>query len=69
MISLKILYPFKICQHTNLHGPALTGAKFLSSSEVQSLAILEWLSCGVKNYHVEVTFNSVTSLPHFTKIY
>jgi hypothetical protein len=34
MVSLKVVHPLKIYQHTKYHGPTLTGASFASISEV-----------------------------------
>jgi hypothetical protein len=31
--KLKVVHPLKICQHTKLCGPTLTGASFASTSE------------------------------------
>jgi hypothetical protein len=34
MVLLKVVHPLKIYQYTKFHGPMLTGASFLSTSEV-----------------------------------
>jgi hypothetical protein len=43
IVLLKVNYPLKICHHTQFHGSTLTGASFATTSEVRTVAILEWL--------------------------
>jgi hypothetical protein len=43
MILLKVVYLFKIYQHTKFRGPMLTGICLASTSEVWIYTILEWL--------------------------
>jgi hypothetical protein len=68
MVLLEVVHHLKIYQYTKFHVLTLTGASFASTSEVWTSAILEW-RCGIKNYGVEVTFNGMTSLLNFIKIY
>jgi hypothetical protein len=69
MVLLKVVHPLKIYQYTKFRGPTLTGASFASTSEVWTFAILEGWRYGIKKYGVEVTFNGITSLLNFIKIY
>jgi hypothetical protein len=41
--SLRVVHPFKICQHTKCHAPMLTGGSFAYISEVWTFTILKWL--------------------------
>jgi hypothetical protein len=66
---LKVVHPLKIYQYTKFHSPTLTSASFASTSKVWSLAFWNGWSYGIKKYGVEVTFNGMTSLPNFIKIY
>jgi hypothetical protein len=43
MVSLKVVHPLAIYQFSKFHGPTLTGARFASTLEVWTTAILEWL--------------------------
>jgi hypothetical protein len=43
--------------------------KFCITSEVWTSAILEWLRLQHKNYGVEVTFNGMTTVLNFIKIF
>jgi hypothetical protein len=64
MVLLKVVHPLK-----KFHGPTLTGASFASTSEFWTPAILECIRYGIKMYGVEVSFNGMTSLQNFIKIY
>jgi hypothetical protein len=67
MVLLKVVQPLKIYQYTKFHGPTLNGESFASTSEVLTSTILEWY--GIKMYGIEVTFNGMTPLLNFIKIY
>jgi len=44
VVSLKVVHPLKVNQHTKFHYPTLTSASYASISEVWTVAFfLEWL--------------------------
>jgi len=61
--------PLKIYQNTKFHGPTLTGASFNPPQKFERPPFWNGCSYGIKNYGVEVTFNGMTSLLNFIKIY
>jgi hypothetical protein len=69
MVSLKVVHPLKIYQYTKFHVPTLIGASFVSISEVWKSAIWNGWRYWIKKYGVDVTFNDMTSLLNFIKIY
>jgi hypothetical protein len=49
-VLLKVINPVKIYQHTKFHDPTLTGASFVSTSEVWTPTILKWLKLHDKKW-------------------
>jgi hypothetical protein len=69
MILLKVVHPLKIFQYTKFHGPMLTRASFVSTSEVWTSEIWNAWRYGIKKYGVDVIFNDMTYLLNLIKIY
>jgi hypothetical protein len=67
-VLLKVDHPLKIYQNT-FYVPALTGASVHPPEKFERTPF--WTGCSyvIKNYGVEVTFNGMTSLLNFIKIY
>jgi hypothetical protein len=69
VVSLKVVHPLKIHQNTEFHGPTLSGTSFVSRQKFERLPFWNGCSYSIKNYGVEVSFNSITSLLNLIKIY
>jgi hypothetical protein len=50
MVLLKVVHPLKMYQYTKFYAPTLTGASFVSTLEVRTSAILEWLK--IRDYKI-----------------
>jgi uncharacterized Zn-finger protein len=66
MVSLKVVHPLKVYQYTKFHGPTLTGASF---QKFERPPFWNGWSYGIKKYGVEVTFNGMTSILNFIRMY
>jgi hypothetical protein len=66
-LLLKIIHPLKNYQHTEFHGPTLSGASFAFTSSTS--AIFNGRSYWIIINGVEVTFNGMTFLLTLLKIY
>jgi hypothetical protein len=69
MVSLKVVHPLKIYQHTKFHGPTLTDASFHPPQKFESPSFWNAWRYGIKMHGVEVIFNDMISVLNFIKIY
>jgi hypothetical protein len=58
-----------VTKHKSLYDPTATDEDLHASQKFELPPFWNGLSYGIKKYGVEVTFNGMTSIPNFIKVY